>query len=266
MPFAKMLLVTLVLAASGAVLAQEAVTPSVDEIVEKTNQTAYYQGDDGRARVVMEITDAQDRVRTKEFTILRRNQPEPVGDQKFYVYFQLPADERGTVFMVWKHVGADDDRWLYLPALDVTKRIAASDERTSFVGSHFFYEDVSGRGTDEDTHELVEVTDAYYVLKNTPKKPELVEFDSFTIYVHKETFVPVKIEYEDGGEVYRTVTAEKVEDIQGFKTVTKSRVEDKKIGGHTVMEYKSVEYNVGLPEDVFTERFLRRAPREHLQS
>lgn len=265
MKLAKIAVVGLLLAPLHAVSAQDAAVPSVEEIVARTNQVAYYQGDDGRARVAMEITDAQGRTRTKEFTILRRDQPDTDGDQKFYVHFNLPADERGTVFMVWKKAGAGDDRWLYLPALDVTKRIAASDERTSFVGSHFFYEDVSGRGLDEDHHELLEVTDNYYVLKNTPKNPDLVEFDSYTIYVHKDTFVPVKIDYEEGGQVYRTVTAEKVEDIQGFKTVTKSRVEDKKIGGHTVMEYKSVTYDVGLPEDIFTERYLRRAPREYLQ-
>ena len=126
------------------------------------------------------------------------------------------------VFMVHKHLGADDDRWLYLPALDVVKRIAASDERTSFVGSHFFYEDVSGRGLDEDTHELVETTDNFYVLKNTPKDPSKAEFDSFKMYVHKATFIPVKVEFEKGGTVYRTAEALEVQDVQGHKTVTKS--------------------------------------------
>ena len=130
--------------------------------------------------VKMTITDDQGREREREFTILRRDADDTDREQKFYVYFHQPADVRDMVFMVWKHVGADDDRWLYLPALDVIKRIAASDERTSFVGSNFFYEDVSGRGIEEDNHELVETTDVYYVLKNTPKDPGAVEFDSYT--------------------------------------------------------------------------------------
>ena len=259
------LLIAFALLGVNAAAAEDAATPSVEEIVNRTNEVAYYQGADGRARVQMEITDGQGRTRTKEFTILRRNEGEPGGDQKFYVYFHLPADERGTVFMVWKYVGRDDDRWLYLPALDVTRRIAASDTRTSFVGSHFFYEDVSGRGIEEDHHELVDVTEHYYVLKNTPKDPGSVEFDAYTMHIHKDTFIPVRVEYEQGGEVYRTVSAEKVDEIDGFTTVTQSRVEDTRMGGHTVMQYKSVNYNVGLPEDVFTERYLRRAPRQHLQ-
>jgi len=46
---------------------------SVDEIVERTNRVAYYQGRDGRARVKMTISDAQDRTRSRAFVILRRD-------------------------------------------------------------------------------------------------------------------------------------------------------------------------------------------------
>jgi len=246
-----------------AVIAQDA--PAIDEIVKNTNHVAYYQGKDGRARVRMTIADAQGRTREKEFTILRKDEGEEDTEQKFYVYFHLPADERGVAFMVWKHVGKDDDRWLYLPALDVTKRIAASDERTSFVGSHFFYEDVSGRGIDEDDHELVEVTDTYYVLKNVPKKPELVEFDSYTMWIHKSSFIPVKVEFAKGGEVYRVAEALAVKKIQDFYTVTKSKMSDRRTGGYTVIEYPSVQYDVGLEDDVFTERMLRNPPRQFLE-
>lgn len=239
--------------------------PSVDEIVTQANLAAYYQGDDGRADVSMTITDAQGRTRTREFVILRRDVKDG-GDQKFYVYFESPADVRKMVFMVHKHVKSDDDRWLYMPALDLVKRIAASDNRTSFAGSHFFYEDVSGRGTEEDTHELVETTDAHYVLKNTPKDPKTVEFSSYTLWVDKKTFLPAKAEYLDRtGQKYRVVEALKVETIGGFPTVTQSRVQDLKSGGNTVSEFTKVRYNVKLPDSVFTERYLRRAPRRYLR-
>ena len=238
---------------------------TVDEVVKNTNRTSYYQGQDGRARVKMTITDNQGRTRTRDFTILRLNTDDKDEEQKFYVYFHLPADVREMVFMVWKHVGADDDRWLYLPALDVVKRIAASDERTSFVGSDFYYEDVSGRGLDEDTHELVETTDTYYVLKNTPKNPAVVEFDSYTMHIHKQSFIPVKVEYEKGGKVYRVAEALEVKDIQGYQTVTKSRMKDLNSGSETLLEYATVNYDVGLPEDIFSERYLRKAPRKYLE-
>jgi len=244
---------------------------SVETIVTRANRVAYYQGRDGRAEVAMEIVDAQNRTRKRQFTILRRDD-EPsqdfAGDQRFFVYFQAPPDVRDTVFMVWKHVaaGRSDDRWLYLPDLDLVKRIAASDERSSFVGSHFFYEDVSGRNTAEDNHELLEVTDTYYVLDNTPKDPGLVEFAHYKMWIHRDSFLPVQTDYYDQrGEVYRRYKVEEVSKIQGYLTVTRSKMTDLRTGGHTTITYRKVAYDVDLPKDIFTQRYLRKPPMEHIK-
>lgn len=268
------LLITLIglVCLPGGTLAEVMTIPPVDVIVDNANHAAYYQGDDGRAQISMTITDAQGRTRGRRFTILRLDEtPEGEataqgGEQFYYVYFHRPADVNKTAFMVWKHIGGDDDRWLYLPALDLVKRIAASDERTSFVGSHFFYEDVSGRGTQEDAHELLETTDNYYVLKNTPKKPDLVEFAYYKMWIHKETFIPIKTEYYDeNGEMYREYTVQKVARIQGIQTVTQAVMKDLQMGGETVMVYDQVSYDVGLPKDIFSERYLRNPPRRFLR-
>jgi outer membrane lipoprotein-sorting protein len=61
------------------------------------------------------------------------------------------------------------------------------------------------------------------------------------------------------------VEALEVKDIQGHPTVTRSKVTDLKSGGHTVSEFSDIKYDVGLPESVFTERYLRRAPRRYLR-
>lgn len=254
-----LLLAAALLLAAGSV---SAAAPTADEIIAKANLTAYYGGDDGRAEVNMTITDSQGRKRTRQFVILRKDKQDG-ADQFFYVYFKKPSDVRKMVFMVHKHVDRDDDRWLYLPALDLVKRIAASDKRTSFVGSNFFYEDVSGRGITEDSHELVETTDTAFVIKNTPKKPGEVEFSSYTVWIDKNTFMPVKAEYLDkGGRKYREVEALDVQVIDGHPTVTKSRVRDLETGGETVSVFSNIKYDIGLKENIFTERYLRRAPRQ----
>ena len=235
---------------------------NVEEIVSKANLAAYYAGDDGKAEVNMTITDSQGRKRTREFVILRKDKKDG-GQQFFYVYFKKPSDVSKMVFMVHKHVNKDDDRWMYLPALDLVKRIAASDKRTSFVGSNFMYEDVSGRNLSEDTRELVESNDTQYVIKNTPKKPDDVEFSSYTVQIDKKTFLPVKAVYLDkNGKEYRIVEAVKVEEVDGIPTVTESKVTDLAAGSNTVSKFSNVKYNIGLKEDIFTERYLRRTPRD----
>lgn len=239
----------------------------VDEIVKRANHAAYYQGTDGKAKVNMLITDDQGRERTRSFTILRKDiDNETDAEQKFYVYFHSPADVSKTVFMVWKHPESDDDRWMYLPALDLVKRIAASDERTSFMGSHFFYEDVSGRTPTEDKHELVEETEHYYVLKSTPKNARLVEFSHYKNWIHKGTFIPVKTEFfDDSDKPYRVYEASKVDVVDGFPTVTQSKISDLRIGGETVMTYSRVNYDTDMPESIFSERYLRNSPRKYLR-
>jgi len=281
-------LLAALIAAPSAVWAQEETAASAGEltamdIVRKANRVAYYQGADGRADVSMVITDAQGRTRTREMTILRRDQLDPAaktdqakaaaakkddycGDQMFYVHFHRPADVNKMSFLVWKHVKKDDDRWLYMPGLDLVKRISATDKRTSFASSHFYYEDVSGRRITDDTHELTKTTKNYYVLKSTPKDPKLVEFGHFVTWIHRKTFLVVQTEYFDkAGKKYRNYKALAMKKIDGFWTATKSEMADLRTKGKTVLTYANVRYNPGLPESIFSERYLRTAPRKYLK-
>ena len=240
--------------------------PDVQTIVKKANIVAYYQGKDGKATVKMTITNKRGQKRERQFNILRKD-VEDGGDQKYFVYFLRPPDVRRTVYMVHKHAdpGKDDDRWLYLPALDLDRRIAAGDKRTSFVGSDFLYEDVSGRSLKEDTHELIETTDKLFVVKNVPKQPNTVEFNYFNVSIDRKTYVPVKMEfYDKKNKLYRVIESTKVETIQNFPTVVKSVVSNLKTGSKTEMEFSNVKYDINL-KDIFTERYLHRPPREAIR-
>ena len=259
------------LALPGSAAADSGLTP--DMIVEKANHVALYQGDSMKGRIRMEIKDKQGRTRKRVLNILRRDAAGPGDlDQKYFTYFKTPADVRKMVFMVHKHAdpGIDDDRWLYMPGLDLVKRIAAGDKRTSFVGSDFLYEDISGRGIHEDTHELIQTTDRHYVLKNTPKDPGAVEFAYYLAYIDKTRFITDKMEfYKKPDILYRVMSVLKVEDITAkgktgttvFPTVVESMVKSIETGSVTRMTLSKVAYNVGLSKDIFSERFLRRPPR-----
>lgn len=247
---------------------------SVEDIVQRSNQVVYYQGKSGRAQVSMVIIDNKGRERKRQMTVLRRDAADSdaleeqayLSDQKFYVYLHRPADVRKMTFLVWKQLQGNDARWVYLPALDLVKRIAASDKRTSFVGSDFFYEDISGRNLDEDNFSLEQTTDKLYVVKSVPKEPESVEFAYYRLYIHKESFIPMKIEYFDKKNTkYRVAKTLKVKNIQGFPTVTMASMENLLTGSKTIMRYQKVEYNIGLDDQLFAERYLRKSPKKYLR-
>ncbi|MBY6186060.1 outer membrane lipoprotein-sorting protein [Marinobacter hydrocarbonoclasticus] len=238
---------------------------SAEQVIDNANLAAFYAGDDGRSQARMKIQDSQGREQIRQFTILRRTK-EAAGDQQMLVFFSRPSDVRGTVFRVEKKVASDDDRWLYLPGLDLLRRISAGDKRTSFVGSDFFYEDVSGRNPREDTFTLVEQTAEQYVIDARPKNPASVEFSQYRVWIDKDTFLPVKTEYQDSqGKVYRRISVAKVEQIDGHPTVTRSMVEDLRSGGRTLMEFRGVQYDIGLPESIFSERSMRNPPTQYLR-
>ncbi|MDH4046994.1 MAG: outer membrane lipoprotein-sorting protein [Gammaproteobacteria bacterium] len=259
--FAIAVVVSLLLGTGAA--AQD--TADADDIVARANLAAYYSGDDGRSEVRMIISDAQGRQQRRQFTVLRRDISDG-GDQQFLVVFSQPSDVRGTTFLVDKHIDSDDDRWLYLPGLDLVKRISAGDKRTSFVGAHYYYEDVSGRHPGDDVHELVETGDQHYVLRHVPKDPGSVEFASYVTWIDKTTWLPMKIEYSNASsEVYRRVEVLEVQDFQGHPTVVTSRVSDVQGGGQTDMQFRYIQYDLGLPAELFSERSLRNPPRQWLE-
>ena len=73
------------------------------------------------------------------------------------------------------------------------------------------------------------------------------------------------MEYVDeSGDVFRRIEAVEVEVIDGHPTVTTMRVSDLRSGGETVSVFSDVRYDLGIPEDVFTERTLRNPPRRWL--
>ena len=129
---------------------------SIEEIVEKANEAYRYLGDDVKSLAHMDISDGDGKtIMERELVILRIN----TGGltQKWYAYFKKPADIKSMVFMAWKNDMKDDERWLYLPALDLVKRLSGSDKRSSFAGSHFAYEDVTGRNPKDDTLSLIHI-------------------------------------------------------------------------------------------------------------
>lgn len=245
------------------------------QIMEKSQLAFYYQGDDMKARVTMELIGKDGVKRTRVLTMLRRDQTEG-GDQKYYIYFHEPADIRRMTFMVWKYPDKEDDRWIYVPAVDLVRRIAASDARSSFAGSDFTHEDISGRDVSPDTHRLLREEKVgerdCYVIESVPKEP--VDYVRWVSWIDKATLLPLREEYYDfQKELLRVFTADKIEktavgegeERNGFLTVTERTMKNVKTGHRTEVSFTAVSYNIGLGDNIFTERYLRRPPRKWIK-
>lgn len=238
---------------------------NVNDIIDQANLASYYAGEDGSAEARMIIVDENGNRQMRQFTILRKDQQD-LGDQQMMVFFSQPSNVKDTVFRVEKQLKADDNRWLFLPALDLVKRISAGDKRTSFVGSHFYYEDVSGRNPKEDNFTLVSEDKNTYTISAIAKDPHSVEFSSYTVKIDKENFLPTETVYFDQSkQAIRKMTVLKVQNIDGIPTVMKSRITNLNNNSYTEMQFRNVKYNLGLPDNIFSERSMRTPPKAWLE-
>ena len=250
---------------SSAFLAHAA--ESADEIMEKSNTVYFYAGDDGKADVTMKLINKKGKERKRVFTMLRKDTVDG-GEQKYYIYFKEPKDVKKTTFMVIKNIDSDDARWLFIPVINMVKRIAASDKHSSFVGSDFSYEDVSGRATSDDTHELVKEDKVgdydVYVIKSVPK--EKAAFVHVMHYIDKATYLPIKREYVNKkGEVGKLFESIDIKTVQDIPTVTKRKMSDLKSGHHSIVEFNKIDYNVGVDDGIFKERYLKNPPKKWIR-
>lgn len=250
----------------GSAVTTQAQAPSADEIIRRSSLARYYPGDDMRARVVMRLVSQEGQERIRDMTLARRN-VKAGGEQRYFIYFNRPPDVRDMALLVWKYPNRDDDRWLYIPAFKVVRRIAASDKHTSFVGSDFTYEDVSGREPEDDTHKLLreEKTagrDAY-VVESIPKDPGNADFSRKLSWIDKVRWLPLKEEYHDRrGDLARVFTAEELKEVDGFWTITKRVMKNAQSGHRTEAVFSDVRYNRKLSADLFSDRSLRAPPAQ----
>ena len=243
---------------------------NASEIMKQSHMSYYYAADDGVSEVEMSITNKKGKTRVRKFTMLRKDIVDG-GEQRYYTYFKEPGDVRRMTFMVWKNPKANDDRWIYIPSLDLVKRIAANDKASSFVGSDFTYEDVSGRHWTEDDHtvereEALGERDAY-VVKSIPKDLKGSSFSYRLSWIDKASHLPLKEEYYGKkGKLARIFTAEKIEDIDGIMTITQRSMTDEKKGNKTVVSFSSIKYNASIDNEIFSERFLKQPPRQFIKN
>lgn len=255
----------LVFLGSGFGLADQ--TPDAATVVKKSLEALYYPGNDMVTQVTMSLISSDGKARTRKLSLLRKNVGTG-GEQRYFIYFHAPADIVDMSFLVHKFPDRDDDRWLFIPAVRMVKRIAANDKRSSFVGSDFTYEDVSGRDIQDEKGTLVRSENLggrpCFVIEGVPK--EKSSYARRLSWIDKEHFLPLKEEFmNDKGDKVRSFSADEVTRISGVWTIVKRTMIDSRSGHRTEVVFRDIRYGVGLDDNIFTETALRSPPRQWLK-
>lgn len=147
--FVKGLILTVL---SVAMAGQALSEPSADEIMSKSLLSIKVA--DSATHSTFRLINAAGQQRVRE-TDGQTKLIAGTTDNRRLVNFLSPADVRGTKTLLIEHSSADDDIWIYLPAMKKVRRLVASNKKDSFVGTDFSYGDVIGHKVEDWNHTLM---------------------------------------------------------------------------------------------------------------
>lgn len=241
------------------------------EIIKKAHMNSYYQGNDGMAQMLMKVYSSEKAKPIKKMFYMLRYNVGKDDRQMFFTYFTRPSDIKRTTFLVHKYIDKDDYRRLYIPASDKVIPIAGNRKQDPFMGSDFNYEDVSGRYYNKDNHKFLGSEKMLghdcYVTESTPKVKEK-QIAKMKAWIDKKTYTPIRVDfYNHDGKVYRIYESRKIETIDGYPTIMERVMKSPLKGTFTEMKVnpKKVKYNIGLTEEIFSERSLKNPPMKYFK-
>lgn len=214
----------------------------------------------------MILTEAGRTPRVRELVTYRLDAGD--GEVRSLIRFLAPADIRETGLLTVDRAGDATDQWVYLPALDRSRRIPAARKGGRFVASDLFYEDLQDRRTDQDVHRWLgreELSGVQAeVLESVPSDASNSVYGKRLSWVHPQILIPLRVDYfrPGGGEPFKRLTVQRVEQIQGYWTVMESTMEDLETGHQTRMTLERVTYDRDLPQELFSVQALEDTARE----
>ena len=251
-----------VVVALGPVSAQQGTPEWVARQVE-----ARETGRDSRADMRMRLFDRRGRIRERALSITSLRGTGGNGDRTL-IRFTYPNDIRNTAFLVWEHPNADDERFLFLPALGRVRRIAGEEKQESFVGSDLSYEDIGGRDIADYTWAFADPNASWTAPDGTTvpawsldsrAKDRAAQFPRSVSLVLKDRFIVVHADaFNARNERTKVFDVKRLERIDNIWSVMDLTVVNERDNTRTELTTTALKYNIGLTENDFSRRQLEQ--------
>ncbi len=184
------------------------------------------------------------------------------GEKTLMRYLE-PSRSRGQAILMEDH---SNRITMYFPSTKRVRHLAEHARRQKMEGSDFAYEDMGGGDafiTDYDTKRLQDDkkmdTDCY-TLELIRKEGSDAGYSRLLMWLDKSNFVPLLMDYYDRKDPelhIKRLFVSDIEVIQGIPTAKRMVMWNMLDNSKTTMMINSVDYEVNLDEDLFTERGLR---------
>ncbi|MBN1352760.1 outer membrane lipoprotein-sorting protein [candidate division KSB1 bacterium] len=184
--------------------------------------------------------------------------------EKNLVRYIKPARVKGFAILMLNNA---NDIWSYFPRTQRVRKLATHAKKQKMQNSDFTYEDMgsgdsfikdfTAKRLDDEKFE----DDDCYVLDLTKKKDADTHYSRIKMYVIKENFVPVAVDYfheDDPKRHTKRLVQSDIREIDGVPTGMKMVMTNLEDNSQTEMKILKCEYNVALENSMFTERELKK--------
>ena len=224
-------------------------------------------GDDMTTRGTMVLEEPGRSPRVRQMYTYRLDVSE--GEVWSLIRFAAPADIANTGLLTLDHPDGSSDQWIYLPALDRSRRIPAARKGGRFVGSDIFFEDLQDRKVDMDRHRILGDEEVFgvptRVLESVPSDPSNSTYGRRVSWVHEQSLLPLRMDFYAPGRndaPTKRMEVHRLEQIQGIWTVMDTTFTDLATEHRTRLVMDAVAYDRGLPQSLFTSQALEDPARE----
>ena len=183
----------------------------------------------------------------------------PGDGDRTIVVFDRPADVKGSAVLTFSHKAGDDDRWIYLPAVGRTKRVASSNKAGPFMGSEFAFEDLASQEVEKYLYRYVRPDvwegEPVWVVERDPIDPRS-GYTRHLVWYDQAEYRPRKIEYFDRkNDPLKTLTYEQYERVDRFWRARVQLMVNHQTGKSTRVEFGPFRLGTGLtPGDFSVDR------------
>lgn len=194
---------------------------------------------------------------------LKSLEQENDGDKSLSI-FDSPRDVKGTAFLSFSHPLADDDQWLYLPALKRVKRIHSRNKSGSFMGSEFAFEDLTSFEVEKYDYKFIkddQLKDMQTWVIEAYPKDKYSGYTKQVIWIDKAEYRTLKVDYYDRkNALLKTLIMSGYKEYLGkYWRTSLSEMTNHQNGKSTILEWQGYQLNTGLDDQDFNKNALKRA-------
>ncbi|UCE42157.1 MAG: outer membrane lipoprotein-sorting protein [Candidatus Aminicenantes bacterium] len=230
---------------------------TADEIIQKVNDQFNTETSYGKSKMTIVTTSGQKR------TFVQESWSKDRGEKNLVRYLE-PRRVKDQAVLMLNHA---DDIWMFFPRTQRVRKLASHAKKQKMQGSDFSYEDMGSGDAFIDDFTSKRLEDEQkegqdcYKLELIRKQESSSSYSRLIMWIIKENFLPVVIEYYDDNDpayLLKTMVASDFRVIDGIPTSMKVVMFNQNDNTQTEMELLEVKYNITLTDDLFTERSLKK--------